>query len=322
MNVVPKLGQMSSAGPSLVLIGHVAKEMIYTPEQTQGPVLGGPVAYGSILAAALGERVGIVTTVGTDMPHDLLQVVLESGMDITGLNVRDGNYTTSTELVYDDKGKKHIRYPQKAPAIRFEDIPKAYHSAKIIYIAAFDWDVPIETIKKLSSLDVTLAIDLGGYGGAHSREHPNEAEQNDPEKLRELVSNFDIVRASWEDCEHLLGISQDGMQYSQDDLVRVFVEWGASIGLVTLGEAGCIIGTSNGVVRIPAQDGQAVDTTGAGDAFSSAFLIAYIHTTDLEWSARFASAAVMHVIERTGGVSATRMPTRHEVERRLKYNNN
>jgi sugar/nucleoside kinase (ribokinase family) len=303
--------------PEVVLLGHIVKEMIHFPDRVLGPVLGSPVAYGSVVAARLGERVGIVTTIGTDMPDDLLQPFRDAGVDTKGLLVKPGDWTTASELIYYESGDKEIRYPQKAPPIRFEDIPASYHQARVMYVATMDHDVPLVTITELRSLGATLAIDLGGYGGAHSREHPGSAEQQNPIKLQRLVGHFDVVRASIEDCIHLLGADRLATKAGEEEVVRLFLSWGARVGLLTLGERGCVVGDSNRIIRVPAQQGRVVDTTGAGDSFSTAFLVGYVRTGDVEWSARFAAATVIFVIERTGGVHASRMPTRDEVDGRL-----
>ncbi len=303
--------------PDIVLIGHIVKEMIYFPDRTVGPVLGSPVAYGSVVAGRLGERVGIVTTIGEDMPDVLLQPFRDAQVDMRGVLVKAGNCTTASQLIYEESGEKEIRYPQKAPPIRFEDIPPAYHSASIYYIATMDQDVPLDTIRRLRALEATLAIDLGGYGGAHSRAHPSQAEQMNPTHLRELVSCFDIVRASVEDCGHLFGEDTLTSTADEEETVRRFVDWGASVGLLTLGERGCVVATASQVARLPAQRGKVIDTTGAGDAFSTVFLTVYMHTGDVEWAARLGAAAVIHIIERTGGVHAARMPSREDVERKM-----
>ena len=303
--------------PDIVLIGHIVKEMIHFPDRTIGPVLGSPVAYGSVAAGRLGERVGIVTTIGEDMPDDLLQPFRDALVDMRGVLVKAGNCTTASQLIYEESGEKEIRYPQKAPAIRFEDIPPVYHSACVFYIATMDHDVPLDTIRQLRALDATLAIDLGGYGGAHSRAHPSQAEQKNPTRLRELVSCFDIVRASVEDCGHLLGEDTLTSAADEEQTVRRFVDWGARVGLLTLGERGCVVATDSKVARVPAQGGKIIDTTGAGDAFSTVFLTGYMHTGDVEWAARLGAAAVIHIIERTGGVHAARMPSKEDVERKL-----
>jgi len=304
-------------GPDLVLLGHIVKEMIYFPGRTLGPVLGSPVAYGSVVAGRLGEKVGIVTTIGTDMPDELLQPFRDAGVDTRGLLIKPGNWTTASELVYYESGNKEIRYPQKAPAIRFKDIPLEYHKARVFYVATMDRDVPLETIRLLRSLSATLAIDLGGYGGAHSREHPSEAEQQNPTALQELVSYFDVVRTSVEDCVYLLGADKVATEAGEEEVVQRFLGWGAKVALLTLSERGCVVGTPGGIFRSPAQQGNVIDTTGAGDSFSTAFLVGYMHTGDVEWSARFGAATVITVIETTGGVQASRMPTREEVDKRL-----
>ena len=303
--------------PDLVLLGHIVKEMIYFPDRTLGPVLGSPVAYGSVVAGRLGQKVGIVTTIGTDMPVELLQPFRDAGVDTRGLLVKPGNRTTASELIYFESGNKEIRYPQKAPPIRFQDIPIEYRQARVFYVATMDHDVPLETIRELRSLGGALAIDLGGYGGAHSREHPCEAEQHNPTVLRELVGFFDVVRSSVEDCVHLLGADKVASAADEEGVVRRFLDWGAKVALLTLSERGCVVGSADGIIRVPAQQGVVIDTTGAGDSFSTAFLVAYMHTGDVELSARFAAATVITVIERTGGVQASRMPTRPEVEKRL-----
>lgn len=303
--------------PDIVLIGHVVKEIIHFPDRTIGPVLGSPVAYGSVAAGRLGERVGIVTTVGEDMPDELLQPFREAQVDMRGVTVRPGDCTTTTQLIYAASGEKEIQYPLKAPPISFDQIPPAYHTASVFYIATMDHDVPLDTIRDLSALDGTLAIDLGGYGGAHSRLHPSAEERQNPRRLRELVSLCDIVRASVEDCGHLLGDETVATAAGEEAVVRRFVDWGASVGLLTLGERGCVLATAEGVERVPAQSGEVVDTTGAGDSFSTVFLSGYRRSGDVQWAARLGAAAVIYVIERTGGVHKARMPTKDEVEKRM-----
>jgi sugar/nucleoside kinase (ribokinase family) len=317
--IVPQTNQAGADDQPLdmVLIGHIVKEMIHFPDRTLGPVLGSPVAYGSLMAGCLGTKVGIVTVMGTDMPTDLLQPLHSVGVNLEGVHVKLGDFTTCTDLIYDTNGNKEIRYPQKAPPIAFSNIPHHYQNARVLSIVAMDHDVPFEVIRQLRSSTSLLAIDLGGYGGAHSREHPSPEEQQNPHKLAELIACFDIVRASLEDCTLLFGANSVANDDGQDEIVKSFLRWGASIGLLNLGERGCVIAAANGVYRIPAQQGQVIDTTGAGDTFFAAFLADYIKMHDVERAARFAAAAVIYVVERTGGAHLGRMPTHEQVLTRL-----
>lgn len=58
-----------------------------------------------------------------------------------------------------------------------------------------------------------------------------------------------------------------------------------------------------------------VDTTGAGDAFSGAFLVALLEGWDLMKAARFANAAA--ALKTLGRGAVTPLPTRKEVEKFL-----
>jgi len=295
--------------PDIVMASHIVREMIRFPDREIGPVLGGPTAYSAVIAAKLGARVGIVTPVGDDMPEALLAPFAEVGVDTRGL-YRAGPHSTNSLLLYDANGNKQILYPQRAPAIRLADFPPASLEARAMHIAPMDYDVGVETLGALRKRIGLLSGDLGGYGGAHSSTHPGPAEQQDPKGLRALVGLFDIVRASLEDCRHLLGEIQE----APETLPGRFVDWGAKIGIVTLGDQGAAVATRESTFTVPALPGKVMDTTGAGDSFSAGFLVEYLRSGDAHRAAWFAVAVARHVIGGTGGVVAGRMPSRSDIE--------
>lgn len=303
---------MAALGPlDIVMMGHLVKEMIHFPDRALGPVLGSPPAYCATVVAKLGARAGIVSKIGPDMPEELMRPLMELGVDLRG--VRVGGVTTTTALIYNEAGEKEIRYPQKAEPITLDDIPPEYLDCQAFHICPMDHDVPLETIRQLSERPALVSIDLGGYGGAHSVVHPDPAEPRAKQALREIVQHSGVVRASVEDCRHLFG--EAALDLTQ--IARQFVEWGARVGLVTVGKAGVVAATRQEVWQIPALPGNAVDSTGAGDSFSAGFLVEYLHTQNVPHAAQFACAVALHVIEGTGGVRADRMPSRTQVERRL-----
>ena len=308
---------MANGTPELVFTGHLVREMVHFPERSLGPVLGSPVAYGSLTASRLGGRAGIVSLVGTDMPPDLLQPLREAGVDLAGLQVLEGARTTRSELSYSEDGHKQIRYPQQAPPIRPEHIPQRFRDAPVFAVVTMDHDVPVETIRQMRGLPGQLAVDLGGYGGAHSRVHPDAAAQREPRALLELVGSFDIVRASVEDCALLLGAAAVADDAALCTTLATLLAQGPAIAMITLGERGCLVGTQDGFQQIPAQTGQVVDTTGAGDAFFSAFLLQYLRSGSATAAGRFAAAAVMHMIGRSGGAHLQRFPQQADVLARL-----
>ena len=95
------------------------------------------------------------------------------------------------------------------------------------------------------------------------------------------------------------------------------MEWGAKVGIVTLGEEGAIVATKEKTFVIPVFSTNVVDCTGAGDAYMAGFLVKYLRTEDAWKSGLFASATASLVIEGTGGVVASRMPIRAQVLKRM-----
>ena len=298
-------------GPELVIIGHIINETIQYPGRTITPVLGSPAAYSSVVASRLGIKTGLVTKIGKDWPDELLQVIKDAEVDIRGVEV--GDKSTRNLLIYDTSGNKKVRYLSKAPPIYALDVPEEYLKAKIIYICPMDHEVPLETVRELSNLGKTLAVDLMGYGGATSSVHPDKKEQESHQALKELIKHFHIVRASIEDSQCFFG-AKEGME---EDIAHLFTEWGADIGIVTLGEKGAVVTTKDKKFRVPAFPAKVEDCTGAGDAYSAGFLVEYLRTEDSYKSALFGAATASLVIEGSGGVLLERMPTSSEVQGRI-----
>jgi ribokinase len=81
--------------------------------------------------------------------------------------------------------------------------------------------------------------------------------------------------------------------------------------VLTLGEEGAELRGE----RIPAFSADAVDTTGAGDAFTAAFAVALAEGRDDREAVRWGCAAGAHMVEHHGVVPG--LPTREQLERRL-----
>jgi 2-dehydro-3-deoxygluconokinase len=83
-----------------------------------------------------------------------------------------------------------------------------------------------------------------------------------------MIRLADIFRASDEDAALLTGARENGTQ------IGALRAGGAHEIALTLGAAGCIVTTQDDVVALPALAVDVKDTTGAGDAFTGAYLAA------------------------------------------------
>ncbi len=99
----------------------------------------------------------------------------------------------------------------------------------------------------------------------------------DRAQARRVVADYcsagALVKLSDDDAARLYGAPQ-----SHDDILRDFHQMGASLVCLTLGAKGSIVSTDGGraQIRLEAKPVTVVDATGAGDAFWSGFLTAYL----------------------------------------------
>jgi fructokinase len=124
------------------------------------------------------------------------------------------------------------------------------------------------------------------------------------ERLRELLSRVDVVKASEEDLAYLEP-DQPALQTARELLER-----GPAVVLMTQGSHGATVISHSGHVAVPAPPVNVVDTIGAGDAFGGGWLAAWIACglgrADLDdfdalvRTTRFAAQVAAHTCEQAG----------------------
>ena len=311
------------SGIEIVALGYVFNEHIAWPDgRLEGPFLGGTLSYGAVTLGRLGARAGLVTTIGKDTPVSLLKPFFRCGVNLAGLNVIDGAQETKDILYYKRDGTKTIEYLSRAPLIEFNYIPDEYLAAKSFLFCLVDYEVPIATLRQIRNTNARamFAADLGGAGGAHSTSGTRQVYlAGDSALQKEYLSFFDIGKVSMEDAERAF----DRAFGSAEQVADVYIDCGIGMVIVTLGENGVYIRSRAGdeyrVKAVPTDYG-AVDTTGAGDTYIAAFTARYMETNDIREAAVFAGAAASLLIEKSGGVDISRIPTRAMVIERKRKN--
>ena len=183
----------------IVVIGTIIKETIQFPNRTIGPVLGSPAAYSSLVMAAQGRNVGIVTYYGYDMEDIISEIDV---LDKRGILPYE--YTTTNLLVYRNDGTKYVEYQKAAPNIGFEDIHKDYLEADYFKICPMNYEVELDLVKKLYERNKTVFVDLGGYGGATSDIRHSVEETYGRMVIDTLCKNSTIIKASEEDLQSII----------------------------------------------------------------------------------------------------------------------
>ncbi len=127
----------------------------------------------------------------------------------------------------------------------------------------------------------------------------------------EFLSKAYMVTPNEVEAESLTGVKVEDLE-SAGKAAAVFKDKGVKKVVITLGGKGVFISSEGREEIIPAFPVNAIDTTGAGDAFNGGFLTALAEGKD-EWeAARFASALAALSVQKLGTTPS--MPTREEID--------
>ncbi len=108
--------------------------------------------------------------------------------------------------------------------------------------------------------------------------------------------------------------------YGREILDRAFCDkmsedWGIHTTAITRGKDGASVGRGNKYIHVPVIDVSVVDTVGAGDSFSAAFLFGLYYTDDIEKAANLASLVSSFVASESGAIPEYDEPVRKAIER-------
>ncbi len=152
--------------------------------------------------------------------------------------------------------------------------------------------------------------------------------------LREAMPRCDLLKLSEEDAPFLLAEEEVPQPLEGDAALdretleragRLALEQGVSLVALSLGADGVLLLTRSQRLYVPTQAVRAIDTTGAGDAWMGAFLVALtrlgaksparlraLPPATLERAARLANAAAALSCTRPGGIAS--LPTAAELD--------
>ncbi|MDH3453313.1 MAG: sugar kinase [Gammaproteobacteria bacterium] len=285
-------------------------------EQTDGRYLkgfGGDISNCAVAAARLGAQTGVVTRLGTDSFGDAIVAMLrEEGIDTSRI-ARDDSAPTGIYFVTHDADGHHFEYRRAGSAASLLDagrIPADYvRDARLLHVSGIS-----QAISRKAAKGVSHAVALARNAG-----HLVSYDTNLRLQLWPLRTARKVMHATIAACDILLPGLDDAAALTgtadPDAIVDYYLKLGPRVVALTLGEAGVLVATPQERHRVPAIPTEAVDATGAGDAFDGAFLTEYLATGDVLRAATFANAACALAIQGYGATAAS--PRREAVEQLL-----
>lgn len=257
---------------------------------------GGKGANQAVAAARLGARTALLARVGDDAHGRLLlDSQREAGVDTGGVLV--GGAPTGVALItVDPSGDNSIVVSLGANGrLAPEDIRSAVSLLHASAVVSAQLEIPLETV-------VEVARNLPD--GTRFVLNPSP-----PRPLPgELLAACDPLIVNEHEARVITG---GDLGDSPEDWARALLALGPRSVVVTLGAEGALVATAEGSTRVPSVKVDAVDTTGAGDAFTAA--LAWKLGTGAELAEAAAYAARVGAAAVTKAGAQVSFPTADEV---------
>ena len=227
---------------------------------------GGKGANQAVMAAKLGGRVVMISKLGRDMFGDnTLENFKSLGVDTEYVYFSDNAFSGVAPIAVDPEGNNSIIIVTGANDLLTEgEIENARAAIGASDIMICQLEIPLE---------ITLAaMRIAKQEGVKVILNPAPARESLPEELYRLS---DIFCPNESETELLTGLPVKTVQQAEAAAASI-LQRGAKTVILTLGERGSLLVTEDVVEHVEVQPVQALDTTGAGDAFvgSLAFFIA------------------------------------------------
>jgi ribokinase len=226
---------------------------------------GGKGANQAVMAARLGGAVTLVARVGRDLfGRDMVEHFRGEGIDTRHVLPTEGTSTGTAVITVDAAGRNTIVVaPGANGLLTTADVEAARGAIEAARVLVCQQEVPVE---------VNLAaMRIAASAGVPVIFNPAPAADTPAEAYR-----LSAVFCPNEHEAALLTGRPVGTPAEAEEAARELLGRGARSVVLTLGERGCLVATSEDLTLLPAPAVEAVDTTGAGDAFigSLAFFLA------------------------------------------------
>lgn len=259
---------------------------------------GGAAANFATGLARLGSKVGLFGHVGDDPEgHTALRTLRKEKVDISRVRIEKGLRTGLVIILVGEEGQTmKLRYRGANSRLSPQDItPTLLKDVKITYSASVSIPIAKQVAKVSQKVGAQSAIDIG-----------EELAQQSLDKVRDMICSFSIVFMNRIVFERIFN--------EPPTLRNVQAEMGGNLQIlnITLGKQGSITATKDTVFKTPAFVVEAVDTTGAGDAFAAGFIHNIHNHLPIKEAARRAAACAALQITAPGGRAG--LPTSAQVE--------
>ncbi|MCK5595544.1 sugar kinase [bacterium] len=247
----------------------------------------------------LGIDTALIGKVGTDGFGDyVVEEMSKSGLNVEGIKRdKETNTSCSLALVEDDGERRFIHCYGADGTFTEDDVDwdiikgcKILHIAGSFLLPTFDGIQTAHVLEKARSMGITTSLDTAWDAKGKWRE-----------TIEPALKYIDIFLPSIEEARMITGLD------SEEEIADFFLKYGMKIVSLKMGSKGCFVKSSKDeVVKFPIFGIDAVDATGAGDAFAAGFLAGALKGWNLHKMAELACAVGACCVEAMGAKAGIR----------------
>ncbi len=250
---------------------------------------GGGGTNAAVTFARQGLKTANIGVVGKDFNGtEILNELKSEGIDVSHFQKHEDDLTAYSVILVHPDGERTI--------LSYKGEGQHFEAAKI------DFDKLQSKWLFLDSLGGHLdflekAVNWANKNGVKIATNPGGRElAQGLEKLKPFLKNYSIVIMNQEEAAGLSGIDYK----NESEIFKFMDKLIGGIFVMTKGPEGVVVSDGKNIYSAGVPDSPVVERTGAGDAFSSGFVVEYIRSGDIVKAVQFATANSSSVVTQYG----------------------
>ncbi|MGE5686127.1 MAG: PfkB family carbohydrate kinase, partial [Gemmatimonadota bacterium] len=240
---------------SLLVVGSVALDSVFTPFGETADALGGSAVYFSV-AGSLLHPVKVVGVVGSDYPVPELEKLAPRGIDWSGVERADGeSFRWKGKYSYDLQSRETLETRLGVFADFRPKLPDGFRSAEYLFLGNIDPELQLGVLDQIPRARFVVCDTM------------NYWIQGKKDALMALLERVDLLMVNDSEARELSG------DWNIHRAARWILAHGPKRVVVKQGEYGALMMEPGRTFYAPAFPLEEVfDPTGAGDAFAGGFM--------------------------------------------------
>ena len=243
---------------SLLVVGTVAFDAIETPFAKTDKIIGGAATYICHSASFFSKNINLVSVVGEDFPNKAINSLKEKGIDVKGLQIKEGRKTFFWSGKYHNNMNSRDTLKTELNVLEDFDpiVPKQYTKSEFLMLGNLMPSVQKRVLEQMQERPKLIVLDTMNFWM-----------DNFMPDLKEALKNTDVLTINDDEARQLSG------EYSLLIAAKKILTMGPKYLIIKKGEHGAILFGEDKMFYSPAvMLENVIDPTGAGDSFAGGFI--------------------------------------------------